>query len=108
MFLDAVTEITLHFSVLLGKEGELWVLVGKGSLHLRLLRSLSRREMLGVAGFCSVMVQMCSYLGSYGPGSGRAVGSTTPRLLHVQQLFVNSLITLNTILNGTKVFIHLC
>jgi hypothetical protein len=59
------------------KEGELWllVLVGEGSFHLRLLRCLASRENAGVAGFSSVMVEMSCYLGSYGPGSGRAGGS---------------------------------
>jgi hypothetical protein len=33
------------------------------------------REKSGVAGFCSVMVVMSSYLRSYGPSSGRAGGS---------------------------------
>jgi hypothetical protein len=42
------------------------VLVGEG---------LASREQLGVAGLCSVMVEMSSYLGSSGPGSGRAGGS---------------------------------
>jgi hypothetical protein len=59
------------------KEGELWllVLVGEGSFHLRLQRCLASSEESGVAGFCSVMVEMSCYLGSYGPGSGRAGGS---------------------------------
>jgi hypothetical protein len=57
-----------------GKGGELCllVLVGKGSFHLRLLRCLASREKSGVAGFSSEMVEMSSYLGSYGPTSGRA------------------------------------
>jgi hypothetical protein len=80
MFLDSSTEVTLHslhlveVEKLRGREGELWLLVlaGKGSFHLQLLRCLASREKLAVAGFCSVMVEMSSYLGSYGPSSGRA------------------------------------
>jgi hypothetical protein len=47
-----------------GKEGELWllVLVGEGSFHLRLLSCLVSREKSGGAGFCSVLVEMSSYL----------------------------------------------
>jgi hypothetical protein len=59
-----------------GKEEELWllVLVGKSSSNLQLLRCLASRDKSGVAGFCSVMVEMSSYLGSYGPSSDTAGG----------------------------------
>jgi hypothetical protein len=99
-----------------GKEGELWllVLVDKGYFYQRLLNCLASRENSGVSGFRSVMVQLSSYLGSHGPGLGRAgrslcyshVQNTTSRL-HFNSLFINSLILLNTILNGTKFFLSL-
>jgi hypothetical protein len=86
VFLDAFAEVTtllpslVDVEKLRGKEGELWllVLVGKGSLYLQVLRCHVSREKSGVARFCSVMVEMSSHLGSYGPGSGRAVKYTTP------------------------------
>jgi hypothetical protein len=42
----------------------------------------TNREKSGVAGFCSVMVLMSSYLGSYGPSSGRAGGSLCNSHVH--------------------------
>jgi hypothetical protein len=59
-------------------EGRIIVVAGasrQGSFHQWLLRCRTSREKSGVAGFCSVMVEMSSYLGSYGPGSCRAGGS---------------------------------
>jgi hypothetical protein len=78
----------------------------RGFFSLRLLGCLASREKSWVAGFYPVMVQMSSYLGSYGPGRKiltlKLRTPTTSRLLHFQWLFINSLITLNTIFNGTK------
>jgi hypothetical protein len=56
------------------KEGELWflVLLGQISLYLQLLRCLASSDKSGVVRFCSVMVEMSSQLGLYGPGLGRA------------------------------------
>jgi hypothetical protein len=39
----------------------------QGFFHLQLVRCLASREKSGVAGFCSVMVEMSSSLGLYGP-----------------------------------------
>jgi hypothetical protein len=85
-----------------GKEGGLWlpVLVGVGSFHLRSLNCHARMGKSGVTGYCSVMVEMGSYLGSCEPGSVRAgrplcysnVHHFKP---HFNLLFSDSLITLN-------------
>jgi hypothetical protein len=58
------------------------VLIGKDSLYLQLLRCLVSRDKSLVARFCSVMVEIVSHLGSYGPGSDRTGGSLCYR--HVQ------------------------
>jgi hypothetical protein len=76
------------------------VLVGEGSFHLRLSDCLARRGKWGVAGSCSVMMKMDSYLGSYGPNlAGQedpyATATYTTSRLHSNLLFIVSLITLN-------------
>jgi hypothetical protein len=53
-----------------------------GLLYLRLLNRLASREKLGVAGFCSVTVEMSSCLGSYGPSSGRTGRSSCYSYIH--------------------------
>jgi hypothetical protein len=60
----------------------------KGFFHLRLPNWLANRERSRVVGFCSVMVEVSSYPGSYGPSSGRPGRSvcyshTISRLLHL-------------------------
>jgi hypothetical protein len=44
----------------------------QGFFHLQLSNWLANQERLGVVGFCSIMVEVSSYPGSYGPKSGRA------------------------------------
>jgi hypothetical protein len=59
----------------------------RGFFSLRSLRCVASREKSGVAGFYSVMVQMSSYLGSYGPGKKiltPQLRTPLPRLLHFQ------------------------
>jgi hypothetical protein len=99
-----------------GEEGELWLLalllVGQSSLYLPFIRCLASRDKSGVGRLWSVMVEMSSRLGSYGPGSGRAgrplcyshVHHT--KNLHFKLLSINSLITLSTILNGNLNFAY--
>jgi hypothetical protein len=64
----------VYVEKLRGKEGESWllVLVGEGSVYLRLISCLASGEKSGVASLCLVIVEMRSYLGSHGPGSGKA------------------------------------
>ena len=84
----------MYVEKLRGKEGELWllVLVGKGSVRLRLLRCLACKEKSGVAGLCSVLVKMSSYQGFYGPGSGKAGRSLCYSHAHHYKTFALSAI----------------
>jgi hypothetical protein len=43
---------------------------------------LASREKSGAAGFCRVKLEMSSYLGSYGPGLGRAGDSLCYNHVH--------------------------
>jgi hypothetical protein len=44
----------------------------RGFFHLQLSNWLTNRERSVAVGFCSIMVEVSSYPGSYGPSSGRA------------------------------------
>jgi hypothetical protein len=60
------------------------------------LTKLSRnREKSGVVVFCSVTVELSSYLGSYVPSSDRGGRSLCYRHVHHFNLLLDSLITLN-------------
>jgi hypothetical protein len=75
-----------------------WAPVVKGNLYLPLLRCLRSRHKPGVARLCSVMVEISSRPGSYGPGldrTGRSLCYNHEHHTHnlLFKLFIKHLLT---------------
>jgi hypothetical protein len=110
--LDAWTDVTRHSFVSRGFREVTWarkvncgcLLVGKDSFHLRLLNCPASRVRSRVAGLCSVMVEMSSCLGPYGPSSSRQKDPYVTARYTASRLHFNLL--LNTIISGTKFLLY--